>query len=346
MKRRILIVGHSDADGHVIAEQTRRNLSAIPTFDVRVVVDPKRTQSHKAWLHLDSLRQEIEPADIVFFVDMMFGPVSYVSETQALVKLANLYTRKRFFVMDHHPLPQRRLSAAGNIRVAYRPNVADCTFGPRSGLMVLAALCEKQDRQVEEILTPDYRTLVLGLRRAAAPGGGLAGPTLLNLLQADRWDLIFAVGKEDKASHQNVRGIRLARSEPSPALAVAAAAGQEKSPSIRRQKSQYRNVDSSGGPMPFDVGAERFVLDASEEAPILRNAPILTRDLEAIVTLLEVAAISLTNTPDATFSRGELISEAREIAGTGIEFDERDVDVVLEKATFVKAIKGKQFVLR
>ena len=69
MSHRFLVIGHADADGYIIAEQTRRNLAQVKSFDVDVVVDPRRTNDHKTWLKLDKLN-EIERADYVFFVDL------------------------------------------------------------------------------------------------------------------------------------------------------------------------------------------------------------------------------------------------------------------------------------
>ncbi len=73
MRHSVLVVGHADADGHIITEQVRRNLALIDTFDVKTVVDPLRTKDHKAWMKLETLT-EIDDSDIVFFVDMMFAP--------------------------------------------------------------------------------------------------------------------------------------------------------------------------------------------------------------------------------------------------------------------------------
>src|ERR1700730_9108722 len=131
MMRKVLIVGHADGDGHLISEQFRRNLSSIDSFDVNVLVDPARTQDHKCWLKLDSF-SEIEKANYIFFVDLMFGPQSYVEEAKELVNFAVGYFDKHFFLIDHHPLPLGRLAPADNLRSIYRPDVPECAFGPRS----------------------------------------------------------------------------------------------------------------------------------------------------------------------------------------------------------------------
>lgn len=54
-----------------------------------------------------------------------------------------------------------------------------------------------------------------------------------------------------------------------------------------------------------------------------------SRDLETIVTLLELAAITLTTKPKAVFTREALIQEAHRYAGPKIRLDERDIGIVL-----------------
>jgi hypothetical protein len=74
--------------------------------------------------------------------------------------------------------------------------------------------------------------------------------------------------------------------------------------------------------------------------------PADRRDLEAIVTLLELAAISLTATPDSTFTSEELIEEARRYGGYEIELDEGDIKIVLGKAGFLKKMGAGRFRLK
>ena len=139
----VLIVSHADADGHIIAEQTRRNLAMVPAFSVSTVVDPARTRDHRVWMRLEQFR-EIDVSEIVFFVDLMFAPASFVEEANALSTFAMERPATRFFVLDHHPLPLERLRRAPNLGAVYRSDVVDCTFGRTSWLMVIAALLEKQ----------------------------------------------------------------------------------------------------------------------------------------------------------------------------------------------------------
>lgn len=335
MSRRITVVGHADADGHLIAEQFRRNLSLLPEFKVEVVVDPTRTQGHRAWLRLDGF-PELKDADLVFFVDLMFSPADFDDESAGLVAFANAHPEKRIFVIDHHPLPFRRLSVAGNLRVAYRPDVFDCAVGPRSGMMVVAAICEHQRDRVQEVKQPYHEVLATGMRRAAAPGGQLAGHRLMELLGADRWDVIYALGEDDATYHRLVRGRRLQSSPKSGALSAAERAADHPEESIVNQKMLISSSHNQGSrSMPYDAAIERFVRENGDEHS-LKNEPSITKDLETLVTILEVAALSLSDEPSSTFTRDQLIAEAREIAGGDLDIDERDARIVLEKATFVR----------
>lgn len=341
---KVLVVGHADADGHIIAEQVRRNLALIDSMDVQVVVDPERTRDHKAWTHLDSIN-EIGDADYVFFVDLMFGPMSYPAEAEALVGFVNKYPEKRFFLIDHHPLPLRRLSAADNLRVAYRPNVSECAIGPRSGMMVVAALCEREDHEVADVKTPTHETLAIGMRRAAALGGSLCGDKLLALLRADRWDELFALGKDDRKFHYLPRGRRTSGGPKSRLLkTLDTTAAELLADSDTGRHSGESQIGRTSMSYDADVGREQFSYDAGHRS-LQKNSSPSPKDLGVIVTLLEVAALSLTTEPGATFSLERLIAEARKLAGKNLDLDERDIKIVLKKATFVEKI-GKELRLK
>jgi hypothetical protein len=87
-------------------------------------------------------------------------------------------------------------------------------------------------------------------------------------------------------------------------------------------------------PYDFETGTDR-----------IPTPPIVAadrRDLEAIVSLLELAAICLTDTPASDFTAEELIAEARRIGGPEIELDEGDVRIVLAAGGLLKkAPKGR-----
>jgi hypothetical protein len=75
------------------------------------------------------------------------------------------------------------------------------------------------------------------------------------------------------------------------------------------------------------------------------NAPQSGKDLGVIVTLIEIAALSLTTAPGTTFTLERLMREAREIGGDDVDLDEEDVRIVLKKATFMKKV-GREFRLK
>lgn len=92
-----------------------------------------------------------------------------------------------------------------------------------------------------------------------------------------------------------------------------------------------------------DIGQERFDVDAGRR---VRQTSARARDLEAIVTLLEVAALSLTTEPGKTFTIEQLIAEACDIAGEHVSL--RDIKIVLEKGktSFLRRVGGKQYCLK
>jgi hypothetical protein len=331
MKHRALVIGHADADGHLIAEQVRRNLALIDSFDVQVVVDPARTKDHTTWMRLD-LFDEVDDAEYVFFVDLMFAPGSFLEEADALIGFVGRHPEKHFFLLDHHPLPLARLAKAKNLRVMYRPDVFDCTIGPRSGMMIVAALCEKQVHEVADIKQPVHTTLALGVRRAAAPGGPLPGQPLLTLLEHDYWDALFELGCENAEFHQLPRGRRSLRRPHSRVLDSLGQTAASLS-AHHDSKAQARRLSM---PYDTDIAQERFVFE--DHRRVREREPSASpKDLEAIMTLLEVAAISLTVAPGAKFTLKQLIDEARKIGGEKFDLAERDARIVLDKAVLKKA---------
>lgn len=339
----VVVVGHADADGHVIAEQARRNLDSVEGFTVETVVDPERTQGHRSWLHLDRLT-EIDRADLVVFVDLMFGPMTYAEEARALVQFTQARSTKQFLLIDHHPLPEQMLSAARNLRCIYRPDVIECTLGPRSGLMLLAALCENQYDIVRPIVQPHHDTLARGLRRAAAPGSALPGRLLMALLAASRWDTIYALAEDDAANHRLIRGRRPPDFTPSEIMLdvlreAERLAQQPLKPNVETLTEVQRRPA-----MPFDIDGETFVRE-DEQSPY-RNAPVPTRDLAKLSTLMEAAALSLTDAPGASFTWEQLVQEVRQIAGEGTEIGDRDLKIVYEKVSFLSGGMKAGFTLK
>lgn len=69
------------------------------------------------------------------------------------------------------------------------------------------------------------------------------------------------------------------------------------------------------------------------------------RDLEAIVTLLDLAAICLTPKPGTKFTIEELIAKAQEIGGDEIPLNPKDLLIVLPFMKYLKRRRdpGKTF---
>jgi hypothetical protein len=332
MSNRVVVIGHADADGYIIAEQARRNLAQVKSFDVDVVVDPDRTKDHKAWLNLDKFT-EIDRADYVFFVDLMFAPATYAAEARALTNFVRSQPKKRFFLVDHHPLPLQRLEIADNLRAVYRSDVAECVIGPRTGMMVVAALCEPQPSEVvKNVKEPFLEDLARGMKRAAAPGGPLDGKKLSALLRANRWDALFDLAQDSAEFHRLPRG---RRPKNAPLSKVMAELEQAASDLLTHRSQESKSRARTN--MAYDIANAELAYDTGR--PILqRNVPSSPKDLGVIATLLEVAALSLTTEPGKLFTIDDLIREALEIGGE--EFDKNDVKIVLHKAGFVKKVAG------
>jgi hypothetical protein len=332
VKRPVLIISHADADGHLIAEQTRRNLALVKGFDVQVLVDPVRTKDHKVWFKLQEF-PEIDRAELVFFVDLMFAPDTCVEEAAALVKFVGARRDKTFYLIDHHPLPLLRLEQAENLHVHYRPDVFECAIGPRSGMMVVAALCEKQPDRVANAKQPIHETLARALKRAAALGGPLPGAKLLALLRSNQWEPLVELGEDRKEFHRLPRGRRPVDQKPSKTLKKL-----DQTAIKLLANGQPKNLGRDAVAYDVDIARERFGYEGDQP---VRQAKVNPKDLEAIITLLEVAALTLTTENGDTFALEELINEARELGGHKIDIDERDVKIVLGKQGFLVKVGGK-----
>lgn len=213
--RHVLIVGHADADGHLAAEQSRRNSLRSGASRCEVFVDVKRTANYRIWRnHLSEI--PICSADTVVFVDLMFHPDDVVGSVNVLTELASENPEKQFIVIDHHPysgLP----ALSVNLSIWFTSAVYTCCFGPPSALMVVAAICDRDEEPVVAMIDETMRRRALGMERAAADRT-LAGNNLLRLLASDRWDLIEELAKEPKDVHQRVRGRRHSQQPLSPGL--------------------------------------------------------------------------------------------------------------------------------
>ncbi len=90
----------------------------------------------------------------------------------------------------------------------------------------------------------------------------------------------------------------------------------------------YDAEGSDGGPIPY-VGE-----------------PADPKDLETIVQLLELAAISLTGMNDQTFSFDALFAEAQEFGGKDVVLNRIDAHLVARFAAFLKKEPGGRYSLK
>lgn len=88
-----------------------------------------------------------------------------------------------------------------------------------------------------------------------------------------------------------------------------------------------------------------YDFDTSPASPTVVSVPDLgerknPKDLEAIVLVLELAAIRLTDKPGSTFSAAELLAAAHDLAGTDT-IEESDIKIVLGKAGFLRKSRNR-----
>ena len=82
---------------------------------------------------------------------------------------------------------------------------------------------------------------------------------------------------------------------------------------------------------------------AAMRGPIAQADP---RDLETLVSLLEMAAVLLTTIAGREFTRAQLFAEARACAGPDVELVEVDLDLVLSGCKFIDKRAGGRLALR
>ena len=93
-----------------------------------------------------------------------------------------------------------------------------------------------------------------------------------------------------------------------------------------------------------DVAQERYAIEEGLRRRV-NNTSVQARDLETIVTVLEVAALSLTTEPGATFTREHLIEEAHKLSGDEVDLQDEDIKIVLTKQGFLRRV-GKELCMR
>lgn len=214
-----IVFGHADADGHLAAEQSRANLQA-KGINVRKVVVSPETNSYRFWERaFPSL--DFSRIQLVVAVDIAFSFRKPDRSLEALLQAVDNYPRTQFVVIDHHPLKQPANSRS-NLTLIEVDSVYDCCFGtPSDELMAVAAICDGDGQTIRSRRSFEFEKRAIGVRRAAADMGGVAGPKLMGLLRLRQWDFFEALAEEPAEFHRQARGRRTANSLTSPLLKAA-----------------------------------------------------------------------------------------------------------------------------
>ena len=210
-----VIFGHADADGHLAAEQTRRNLTKAGVKIARVVVS-NETSNYRFWT--DSFtRTDFSDIGLVVAVDLAFSFKNPASSWRAILATARRYPQTDFIVIDHHPLPSLS-SCPVNVVLRSVNRVYDCCLGqPSQELMAIASICDGGVVVSLPRLRTTHLKRAVGLKRAVADGR-FTGERILSLLRRRQWQFFEALADEPAESHRTVRGRRTARSLTSPLL--------------------------------------------------------------------------------------------------------------------------------
>lgn len=219
MSKTALLFAHADGDGHLAAEQSRRNLVE-DGYDVQeVVVDPALTRNWRFW------SQHFQEADLgnsehIFVVDIMLAGKEWQDNCAALLKRVRAEPHRQFHVIDHHPVSiGERLPK--NLEITFTKSVYECCYGGSSELMLIASICDRDEEPVQNMLTPRHRRLAAGIARAVSDRGVLAGAPLLHLLRNECWGVFEKLADEPADYHRTFYGNRTAKEPLSPFLQIA-----------------------------------------------------------------------------------------------------------------------------
>ena len=214
-----IIFGHADGDGHLAAIQSAENLRAENIDVLEIIVDPVKTRNYKFWEDYFQNR-DFKGADIVVIVDIMFHPTSPQRSYEALMSRLRLEQATKFIVIDHHPV-HNIPKPPKNLTLNFVDDVFDCCYGEPSELMVLAAICDKDETAVESRITDVHRKRAAGIKRAVTDRYALAGGPTLRLIEDRAWSIFEQLADEPAAFHRTFYGNRVAKKPESPLLQLA-----------------------------------------------------------------------------------------------------------------------------
>ena len=208
----VILFGHADADGHLAAEQSREWLVQ-RGLSVNTVVSSE-TRNYRFWEKLPEF--DLSSYGMIVTVDIAFKFRDPDDSLARLLEVSDRQIHKHFVVIDHHRLVLPQVLRQ-NVQLIEVNDPYDCCLGePDSELMQVAALCHETETAVQP--TALLRKRVLGVKRAAADVGGVAGDRLLKLIRDRRWEFFEALSEEGREMHKSFRGVRNASSKFSPLL--------------------------------------------------------------------------------------------------------------------------------
>ena len=219
MSKKAVLFAHADGDGHLTAEQSRRNLIE-DGYDVQaVIVHPALTRNWRFWgQHFQDA--DFGDSDDVFVVDIMLGGKEWKDNCAALLKRVRAEPHRQFHVIDHHPVEiGERLPK--NLELNFTESVYECCYGDPSELMLIASICDRDEEPVQKLLTQRHRHIAAGISRAVSDRNVLAGAPLLHLLRNECWGVFERLADEPADYHRTFYGNRTAKEPLSPLLQLA-----------------------------------------------------------------------------------------------------------------------------
>lgn len=214
-----IVFGHADGDGHIAAVQSAENLSA-ENIDVQdIVVDPNLTRNFRFWEHTFKCH-DFGSADLIVVVDIMLNPRDPLRSFEVLTDRASEDVNRRFVVIDHHPV-EGLPCAPKNVEIKFSDCVYNCCYGIPSELMLIAAICDKDERLIESKISDTHRKRALGISRAVSDRMALAGATTIRLIEDRAWSVFEQLADEPASFHRTFYGNRVLKKPESPMLQLA-----------------------------------------------------------------------------------------------------------------------------
>lgn len=333
---RALIVSHSDADGHVIAEQSRRNLERRGVA-ARVFIDPRITRGYKVWDQLDAL-PALSDFDYVVFTDLMLSPGAPEESLRKIGAFAEAWPDRRFYLVDHHPLARPPLDLPGNVTIRFTPSVRACCVGPAGPMMRIAAICDNDEGRLRRPPTERERLIARGVRRVVMDKKRFVGAPALALIAGGFWEVFRAIGSEEAARHKQFMGSRTRTAIDSPALNQALTISQallgNSAPAmfsgVTRKKGSTMALSGqlAGYRAPGSGPASGLTEDAASEPDA------------AMVHLLETAILLLNPDAGDVISPADLLSAVKGIDESGFFRSEAALEAAVAHSTQVAQAPG------